>query len=240
MTAPIDHPAGIEAAAARISQLARGVDPATPVPDLGRWKVRDVVAHLGGVHEWANRILTTRSMAGPGFRKSKLAGDELCDWFDAGAATLVETIRGIAEDDECPNFNPGSPPVAVWWFRRQLHETVVHRWDVEAAAKDTTPIDPIVAADGVDEFLDVFVRTRGKQTLTDTLVLAITDGPSWTLRPAKKPGRVDVEPGASTDAAARLTTDAESLLLALWGRQEPNTNQPNITGSKAVADSLFQ
>ena len=170
MTTSIDHALGIESAAAWLSAVARAHDLSTPVPNLGRWKIKDVVAHLGGVHEWANRILTTRSMDGPGFRKSKLTGDELCDWFDGGAATLVETIRGIGADEECPNFNPGSPSAAGWWFRRQLHETVVHRWDVEAAADDTTPIEPAVAADGVDEFLDVFVRTRGKQTLSLSLI----------------------------------------------------------------------
>ena len=155
----------VEAAVTRISELARSSDLAEPVPHLNRWKVRDVVAHLGGVHRWAIRIVTDRSMAGPGFKKSTLDGRELCNWFDSGADELLALLRATPLDDPCPNFNPGSDGHVEFWARRQAHEATVHRWDVEKALGCTTVIDPALAADGIDEFLDVFVRTRGKQTL---------------------------------------------------------------------------
>ena len=41
---------------------------------------------------------------------------------------------------------------------------VVHRRDVERSLGSTTLMDPVVAADGIDEYLDVFVRTRGLAT----------------------------------------------------------------------------
>ncbi|MGH3273742.1 MAG: hypothetical protein ACRDNZ_05370, partial [Streptosporangiaceae bacterium] len=41
-----------------------------------------------------------------------------------------------------------------WWARRMLHETAVHRADAELALGVGDPvIDPVVAADGIDEFL---------------------------------------------------------------------------------------
>ena len=83
----------VEQAAARISALARAGDLTTPVDHLNRWKVRDVVAHLGGVYQWATRIVQDRSMKGPGFTKSKLDGTELCDWFDVAAQSVVELLR---------------------------------------------------------------------------------------------------------------------------------------------------
>jgi len=232
----------IEDAAARILSLARSCDLTTPVDHLNRWKVRDVVAHLGGVHEWATRVIRERSMAGAGARKSKLDGDDLCDWFEAGAATLVNELRSHDPAEPCPNFNPGSENTLAWWIRRQAHETTVHRWDVEAALGATTAIEPKVAADGVDEFLDVFVRTRGKQTLADTLVLRTTRPKrTWTLTPASKPGRIDVAVGDSGDivAATEVVGKPAALLLALWGRQSAHAAGLKISGDPATAAALL-
>lgn len=219
MQREIDERVVISAAAQRISGLIRSTDLAAPVLHLGRWKVRDVVAHLGGVHRWATRIVNTRSMDGPSFTKSKLTGTELCDWFDAGVEDLLAALNTNKADDQCPNFNPGSPNTVAWWSRRLTHETTVHRWDVERALGCTSKIDPVVAADGIGEYLDVFVRTRGKQTLIAPLAL-VTTQPSraWTLSPATRPGRVDIVEGRAAEATAQVVGRPETLLLVLWGR----------------------
>ncbi len=235
----IDESTEIAAAAARISELIRTHDLSTQVPWLGRWKVRDVVAHLGGVHRWAARIVRTKSMDGPGFRKSKLDGSELCNWFDEGADELVEVLASNPLDDACPNFNPGSDATVHFWARRQLHETTVHRWDVEAAVDDVTPISPHVAADGVDEYLDVFVRTRGKQTLVAPLTLTSKrPARSWALTPSTRPGRVDVAAGKLTDTPDEIVGPPQDLLLLLWGRRALSTTDLTVHGSPEVAASL--
>ncbi len=221
----------IETEAGRMSELARSGDLAAPIDHLGRWKARDVVAHLGGVHRWATRIVTERSMKGPGFTKSKLDGDELCEWFDVGAAALVQLLRSLDPDAPCPNFNPGSENTVGWWIRRQLHETCIHRWDVESASDQCTKIDAKQAVDGIDEFLDTFVRTRGKHTLDASLVLETTrPKQAWTLTPAAKPGRIDVRSGGSGDAAV-IAGKPEPLLLALWGRKTIGDAGLSITGT---------
>lgn len=236
---PIHHLPNIEEAAARISDLARNHDLGTPVPGLGRWKIRDVVAHLGGVHRWATRIVENRSMDGPGFKKAKLDGVELCDWFDDGVTRLVDVLASTPFTNECPNFNPGSANTVQFWARRQLHETTVHRWDVERAAETVTPIPAPIAADGIDEYLDVFVRTRGKQTLVGPLTLTSSDpARSWALTPAAKPGRVDIADGRSLDSEAEITGPAEGLLLHLWGRVALEDSGLTTHGSPEVATSL--
>ena len=223
----------------RIVSLARSGELGSPIAHLGRWKVRDVVAHLGGVHRWATRIVTERSMAGPGFRKSKLDGAELCDWFQDGAAELLDTLRSLPADEPCPNFNPGSQNTVGWWIRRQLHETTIHRWDIEAGLGEVSPIEPKRAVDGIDEFLDVFVRTRGKHTLDATLELATTRPKQmWTLVPAAKPGRSDVTAGAS-DAEAQIGGRPAELLLALWGRKTIGEADLSVSGT-ADWTSLFR
>ena len=178
-------------------------------------------------------------MDGPSFTKSKLAGTELCDWFDAGVEDLLVALRANKADDHCPNFNPGSPDTVAWWSRRQTHETTVHRWDIERALGCTTQIDPAVAADGIDEYLDVFVRTRGKQTLIAPLTLATTrPSQAWTLSPAVLPGRVDVEDGRSAEVTSQVVGRPETLLLVLWGRLKFSEAPLKTHGDPAVVASL--
>ena len=239
MAQPIDEYAALAVAASRVSELIRAADLATPVPNLGRWKIRDVVAHLGGVHRWATRIVTTRSMDGPSFTKSKLDGLELCDWFDDGVDHLVQTLRTNPAEDPCPNFNPGSPNTVAWWSRRQMHETIVHCWDIERSVGSTTPIDPVVATDGIEEFLDVYVRTRGKQTLTAPLVLATTKpAQAWTLSPAERVGRVNVVSGRTPNVTTELNGRPEPLLLVLWGRIDLADAPLETIGDATIAASL--
>lgn len=230
----------ISDAAARISDLIRSGDLTAPVPGLGRWKVRDVAAHLGGVHRWATRIVTSRSMDGPSFTKAKLDGRELCDWFDEGVEQLLAAFEVNPLDDPCPNFSPGSEKTVRWWARRQTHETTVHRWDIERALGCTTPISPVIAVDGIDEFLDVFVRTRGKQQLRAPLVLATTKPAKvWTLTPAGRPGRVDVTPGRIAGVTTEIGGSPEDVLLLLWGRHPLTDVDLEVRGDVDVAASLI-
>lgn len=240
MTPDIDEIGVINTEAATISRTIRTCDLATPISHLRRWKIRDVVAHLGGVHRWATRLVTTRSTDGPSFTKSKLNGSELCDWFDAGAHELLEALGAADREEACPNFSPGSANTIAWWLRRQMHETAVHRWDIERALDSTTAIDPNVAADGIDEFLDVFVRTRGKQTLIAPLRLSSTHPPrSWTLTLARKPGRIDVDLDDVVDPSSKLAGLPEDLLLWLWGRLSFEQANLHIAGDELVARSLI-
>lgn len=239
MTAAIDHLDEIQASSRRISQMSRTHDLQAPVPRLGRWKIRDVVAHLGGVHRWATRIVETTSMDGPGFTKSKLDGTALCDWFDEGAGQLLDALASIPLSTTCPNFNPGSDATVFWWARRQALETTVHRWDIERSLERITPIEPPVAADGIDEFLDVFVRTRGKQTLIAPLMLTSRQPTrSWSLTPSTRPGRIDIAAGRLADTPEELAGPPDDILLLLWGRLTLDETGVTIKGRPEVARSL--
>lgn len=236
----VDEQAILGESAARISALIRSRDLATPVEHLGRWKVRDVVAHLGGVHRWATRIVAARSMDGPGFQKSKLDGDALCDWFDEGVQDLLAVFRNNDPRDPCPNFNPGSDKTVGWWSLRQMHETMVHRWDVEQALDCVTSLDPAASAECIDEYLDVFIRTRGKQTLTSPLVLSTTrPSRAWTLVPAAKAGRVDVAAGRDSSITTELRGKPGDLLLAVWRRLSIDDAGLVVIGDAQLAASLM-
>ena len=118
----------------------------------------------------------------------------------------------------------------------------MHRWDVEKALGSTTPIDPALATDGIDEFLDVFVRTRGKQTLASTLVIGTTHSDDeWTLSPAKKAGRIDITHGRQSidGPVTEVTGNPEAVLLALWGRSSATDGDILVTGDVTAAASLI-
>jgi uncharacterized protein (TIGR03083 family) len=224
----VDHTQAIQVVAAegrRIVQLGRTADHSARVPHMARWRLHDVIAHLGGVHLWAADIVRTGTIDGKGFRKGRATGQELVGWYQAALTDLVVALTQADPADVCPNFSPGSASTVGFWSRRQCHETTIHRYDVQAAAGEITPTDATVATDGIDEFLFVFARTRGGWTVASPVALTASDtGASWTVRPAAKPGRIDVARGVADDVrSAAVTGTAEHLVLSLWGRPSSGT-----------------
>lgn len=143
----LDAPTIVRAESARVLALADDTSLARPVPHLGRWTVRSLVAHLGAIHRWAGDIVATRSWDGSSARVPALDGDELRAWFTEGAEALAATLAAADPDAPCPNFSPGSPNTVAFWARRQIHEPTIHRWDAEHAVGAETPIERDVAVD---------------------------------------------------------------------------------------------
>lgn len=227
---------------ARVAAVARVGPLGGRVPHMRRWTLTDVVAHLGGVHRWAAEIVSTRAWSGSGHRRGRARGNTLIDWFEVGLAQLVAVLAAADYTEPCPNFSPGSPNVVGFWARRQAHETTVHRWDAESAAGQLTPIEPELAADGVDEMLSVFRRTRGGQFIDAPLGLVTTDsGGSWRVQPAAKPGRVEIVTGAGAldGVATTVAASAEALLLAVWGRRDLDDGGFHVTGRAELARAFL-
>ncbi|MGH8912600.1 MAG: maleylpyruvate isomerase family mycothiol-dependent enzyme [Acidimicrobiia bacterium] len=236
----MDYLVVIAAESARISQLARIGPLDARVPHMKRWRLGDVVAHLGGVHRWAADIVTARRWDGEGHRRGQDEGDALIGWFDEGAERLVSTLAAAEPAGKCDNFSPGSPQTVGFWLRRQAHETTMHRWDAEAAVGSITPIDAGFASDGIDELFHTFTRTRGKQVLDAPLRITCTDTQAtWTLVPVTKPGRVDLVPDQGTKPAGGIAGTAENLLLALWKRLPLEDSGLTLSGRhQLVADFI--
>jgi uncharacterized protein (TIGR03083 family) len=209
-------------------ELASGLTPVqggleVPVPWVPAWTARELVEHLGGVHRWATAILRAGHADHPPRNASPLPhADGLLDWYASGLTELVGTLRTTPPEAPAWHMSPAAPKVAASWARRQAHELVVHRMDLEAAAGTPhAPVEPGLAADGVDELLSIVVpRWAHTEPLTSaaaTVAVTATDtGDDWTV--SVEEGIVTVERERSGTTDAQLRGAATALLLHLWGR----------------------
>ena len=195
-----------------------------PVPWVPEWRVRDLIGHLGTVHRWATAILragTTESPP-PGARRTPPADETLLTWYDSGLGQLAATLRTTPPDTPAWHMSPAADKVAASWARRQAHELVVHRMDLEAAAGvPLTPLDPELAEDGVDELLGIILpRWANTEPLAGgdaTVAITSTDtGRTWSVGVVR--GVVTVRADLTGSEDAHVQGQATQLLLHLWGR----------------------
>ena len=144
----------LEAEIQRIAQLAVIADPAAPVPGCPDWTLADVVRHVGRLQSVAAVMVEQlaqqplRSLDPP----VPARVEEYGQWFSSGGAHLMQVLRDA--DPEAGMYSWAGVPKVSFWIRRLLHEATVHRLDIERAAHRVEPVDPAVAVDGVDEFLE--------------------------------------------------------------------------------------
>jgi uncharacterized protein (TIGR03083 family) len=113
-----------------------------------------------------------------------------------------------------------------------LHECIVHRWDAQMGALGTAdPIEPHIAADGIDEFLDIFVDATRSQANSPAgptvLIVARDSNASWTTE--LPVGGRTVQRGAY-DADVRIRGNASDILLLLWGRVDEFPDSVEVVG----------
>ena len=130
-------------------------DTAAAVPTCPGWTVADLVTHVGGIHRWVTAIVASQAPSRLPFPEvepeSSSAGD-LAEWLTVGAVPLLNSLQAAGPVTPVWTWGPGR--TSGWWARRMVHETAVHRADAElAVGRAASEIDPVIAADGIDEFL---------------------------------------------------------------------------------------
>lgn len=209
-------------------------DPRDRVVTAPDWRLVDLVAHVSGVHRWATAVVRdgrtenltddelTPSFAGPGRRGSAA----LQDWFATGVDQLATALEQAPDDLPAFTFLADPPAPRLFWARRQLHETTIHRVDAltarlgRLASTHEADIDIAVAADGIDELVTGFVprrRSRLRSDETFRFVIAPTDVDlAWTVTVSEQPPVVVRE--AAPDATAVISGTAAGVYLGLWNR----------------------
>ena len=199
------------------------LDRKAAVPWSDRWTVATVARHVAGTHHVVADVIRGRPDAHFGLFGSLQTppkdSPEFVDWSRSGTASLLEQLSNVPADAECWSwFEPGRR--VGWWARRMALEAVVHRSDTDGAQGRDLSVAPEVAADGIDEYLDVFVaasRAAQDAPAGPTLSFECSDRSERWWLDLSRPGEriVRREPH---NASVRICGTAEQLLLIVWGR----------------------
>ncbi len=219
-----DHLSSIDADAARI-RTAYDTDRSGRIPWSDRWTVRTVSRHVARAHHLVAGIIHGRPTADFGLVESiELPPKDdpgFPAWFEAGTAALCDALGSTDLDEPCWTSVPEGR-VVRFWLTRMTAETLVHRWDAEVGAGIAPgPIDPVVATDGVQEYVTLAVPALRRQLGSPagpSVQIACSDTEAAWYLSLTADGGCTVSTSAQT-VDASLTGPAAGLLLALMGRQ---------------------
>jgi uncharacterized protein (TIGR03083 family) len=245
----LDHEWFCERAEKEIAALAAVVgdapDIAAEIPSCPGWTVAHLAGHTGAIHRWATTIVETQADARlplPELSSPWDSADGWAQWVAAGAAPLLTALRAAGPLTPVWSWGPGR--TSGWWARRMLHETTVHRADLELAlGVDEPDIDPVAAADGIDEFLFNLPSARrpyphlASLPTGSSLHLHATDTDGeWVIRFTE--GGITWERGHEK-ATTAIRGPVTSLLLFTYGRRA--VSDPRLTAfGDATIPALWQ
>jgi uncharacterized protein (TIGR03083 family) len=170
----LDYIGSIRRDAAALAEAAEG-SIRLRVPACPDWNVADLVWQTGEVHHfWASIAEGLLQAPNDVSEVDRPPDGELIWWFRQQARHLTDVLE-VADPTE--RVWTWSPQRDVAFIRRRMaQETAVHRWDAQSAVGSPSPIDPGLAADGVDEFLDIFMPKFGAlEEGSETVHLHCTD-----------------------------------------------------------------
>lgn len=157
-TAYLDH---IRSESARFRAVLADTDPTTPVPTAPDWTAADLLWHVAAEvqHFWTYVLETrpaepTSETYSEPERPEDATYQDLLAHFDDLNARFIKTLEQTGPEEPTWSWSPDQ--TAAFTYRRQAHEILIHRLDAELTAGAVTPLDPALAADGIDEILDVF------------------------------------------------------------------------------------
>jgi uncharacterized protein (TIGR03083 family) len=196
----------IEHEVARIVEIATDphVERSAAVPTCPGWTLDDLLNHIGRVYAMVVTVIGDRTGDAPDRERipRRPQGQDPLDWMCERFALLLPALSEVPDDAARWNFVTGPRSSVSFWWRRQLHETLVHRVDAELAGKaPVRDVAPEVAADGIAErlLLSGFHRVPCEDLKPGkalTLHLQATDAPDfeWTLdRSSDRYARVHIE-----------------------------------------------
>jgi uncharacterized protein (TIGR03083 family) len=216
--------------------LARA-DMTARVPTCPDWSVEDLTRHLGRVHRWATELVSERATSRISQDAMSIDSDVVgAQWLRSGGRALVAVLRSADPDDAMWAW--GADQHVRFWSRRQLHETFVHRLDLELATGTASYVDPAIALDATDEFLanmksdrDISMQARdGRESELFQISSTLPPG-QWRVRLEPE----DYQFVDSTDIPdAELSGSAGEVLKVLLQRSEWPHSDVAISGDETL------
>lgn len=242
----------------RFNEVLAGVAPNIPVPTCPEWTAADLVWHLTEV-QWfwgsiaSGPILDAKEVERADADKPVRPEDyqELLALFGSSRERLAAAIAD--GPDDTPLWSWAEEQTLGFTRRRQAHEALIHRVDAELTAGiPVQPLDPALAADGVDEVLTVMwgdVPEWANIAPSDNVIAVETldTGHAWLVRlgqftgTSPSSGRSYDEPASEllevgeAEPAAKVTGSASDLDQWLWNRGNRGITR---SGSDTALDGL--
>jgi uncharacterized protein (TIGR03083 family) len=225
----------VERFAKVMSSLARD----EAVPTCPGWTVVDLAEHLGVIHRWAEELVRLRSPERIARESLANQGDVNPEWIRTGGRHLVATL--LAADPNEPMWAWGLDQRVRFWSRRQLHETLVHRMDLELAAHVTPRAEPAIALDAIDEYLSNIEKIARHSPDLSSLrghgeILAFRDGDSgslWSITLGEDGFSVSDD---EERFDAELVSDPVNLLLVILGRGSLDQEEVDVIGDRDLVE----
>ncbi len=217
------HSAGVAAAASGHLDA--------PIEHCPGWTMVDLVQHLTEVQWFWATVVEERLQARPQEgRPINVDRSELIERFTNGARHLERVLAASDQAMKVYTWAPHQQNVA-FVTRHQVQEIVVHHWDAAHAAGTEFSVDPVVAADSVEEFLTFSVSNDDDPidppgvTLGGSLGLKCTDvDRSWTVVDGDAPSTVRFTEGVEPETPCVEGT-ASDILLWLYSRVELESDE---------------
>lgn len=208
------------------------------IPSCPGWTADDLAGHLGLIHRWAEHLVRVLAPSRISARTMGLdTGPPTPQWIRAGGEQLVRTLRGAGPEE--PMWAWGADQHVRFWSRRQLHETLVHRLDLDLAVGRAPEVEAPVAIDAVDELLgNLSAAAAFSPDVTElrgsgTLRFQASDQAGWSV--TLKPDGFDVSPH-SPFADVEVESTPTLLLLVLYRRCPRRTPGVAVRGDTSLLD----
>ncbi len=228
LTAPYTDAVGIDQIRSYADGLASLADPNSltlPVPTCDQWTMADLTWHLTWVQSFWAFIIANRPAGPETYDHPERPPDSaLAGALRSAAERLSEALTDAAPGDTAWSW--AHEQTVAFSLRRQTHESFIHYADgLLAMGEPVAEVDAKMAADGVDEMVEVMLcppPTPGAERRTTTAMqLNATDtGDSWILGwgPGHSPDKATMFAPTDQDPDAQLSATARDLYLWLWGR----------------------
>ncbi|WP_409332482.1 maleylpyruvate isomerase family mycothiol-dependent enzyme [Trujillonella humicola] len=233
-----------------LRDVVRAADPAAPVPSCPGWTIGALVRHLAGGLRWAAEIVATHATRPPDDRSfrdvdrdTEQSPAELDAQLAEGSAALAAALRDAGPD--APLWTPLGPGTAAFFARRFAHEAAVHRADATLAVGQPFALEPEVAVDALDEWLDLaclprmldlFPERRALLGPGRTVHLHATDTAAeldaeWVV---DLTGAVPTWRRAHEKSAVAVRGPVTGLVLLVYGRRPADGDDLQVFGDRGL------
>jgi uncharacterized protein (TIGR03083 family) len=232
--------------------VLEGADLSATVPTTPDWTLSDLLRHIGGNLRSVEQAVRTGTPVTEPERQvpghDGPAGDDLsalAAWLSEAAGKAARTLAEAGPGTGAQVWVVRWPAAA--WARRAAHDIVVHRADAAGTVGAAYTVAPDLAADAVDEFLDLMSSQASRSgaagpqapALTGTIHLHATD------TGAEVPSEWLIELGSPTftwrhaheKATVAVRGPIADVLRVVYRRLPPDTEAIEVLGDRAVLES---